>query len=72
MPRRQGDRHGAVAAGLELGGNVAPDRPVEPQAGDQQDAHISSPSPLRSGRARRSQRSVPVPDDRGGSGRSGP
>ena len=24
----QGDRHGVMAAGLELGGNVAPDRPV--------------------------------------------
>jgi hypothetical protein len=45
---RQGDRPGAMAAGLELGGDVVPGRPVEPQARDQHDVHIGSPSPLRS------------------------
>jgi hypothetical protein len=38
-----------VAAGLQMGGDVVPDRPIEPQSGDQQDVHLSSPSPSRSG-----------------------
>jgi hypothetical protein len=44
---RQGDWYGAVAAGLQLGGHVIPDRPVEPQAREQHDVHVSSPSSVR-------------------------
>ncbi len=43
---RRGDRHGAMAVSPELGGDVVPDRRAEPQPGDQQDVHLSSPSPL--------------------------
>ena len=66
----QGDRHGAVAASLELGGDVVPDRRVEPQASDQHDVHLSSPSRCGAVAPDVLERILPAPTIDADSGRS--